>query len=154
MNAYVLVNSEYERTDIERGVLFCRDPVLIYLYELLDSLNDEISVKLGYAKTLAGNVHSRHVLFRAEELDLAVCASVSLHALEALLSVMKHHRSGIELEGSVRNYSCVMPALTLVIVHNEHVIGVVVAEAELCLIGFLLGICGFGYFDLHNIAFL
>ena len=67
------------------------NPVCVYLYKLVQSLQTVVYIKLRYNKTLSGNVHSLEVLFGTEELNVSVGSSVCLHTLEDFLSVVKHH---------------------------------------------------------------
>ena len=59
---------------------------------------------------------------------------------------MQNAGGGLDLDGGVGNDAAVMPALTLVPVHDEHVVGEVLGKAQLALIGGPgLGVCGTGY---------
>ena len=104
------------------------------------------------AQPVVGQVQPGHVLIGAEQNHLAVGGAVGLHALENLLAVMQAHSSRIQGQGSVGDDARVMPALALVVIHQKHVIGKNVAEAQLGGVGrFRLKRCGAFYRDfLHN----
>ena len=90
---------------------------------------------------------SEGVALRAEQLDFVLRGAVGLHALKALLGVVKHHGGGVQGQGAVGHDAGVVPALALVIVHDEHMVGEDFAEAQLALVGGL-GLRGGGFGDL------
>ena len=127
------------------------NPVLVDLHELLDSFNAECLIDLRNAETVVGNVHSCHVLLGTEQLYPAAFGSVSLHALKISLTVVEAHCGRLKRNRAVRNYSCIMPALTLIIVHKEHMVSENFTESQLGFISRLcLRRCCFCDFDLHN----
>lgn len=138
MNTDHGINSEDIRTDIERSALAVRYPVLIDLDKGLDSLNAECLVDLRDAETLVGDIKSRHILIGAEKADAAVGSSVCLESLEVSLAIVQAHRRGIKSYRSIGHDSRVVPAFALVIVHNKHMVGKYLAEAEFCLV---CGLC-------------
>ena len=131
------ISRENERTDIKGSAFDMRNPVLIDLNELVKSLESVLLVDLRDNETLSGDVHSLEVLLGAEELNVAGRGSVSLHALKDLLTIVENHRGRHKLDRTIRHNACVMPALTSVVVHNEHMVGKDMTEAEL---GFVSGL--------------
>ena len=64
---------------------------------------------------------------------------------------MEHHAGGIQLEGCIGDDACIVPALTLGVVHQEHMVGGDLAEAHLGGIdGLLLGGGGSGDLDIQH----
>lgn len=63
---------------------------------------------------------------------------------------MEHHGGGVERKRVIRFDARVVPALTLGIVHDKHVVGVVVAEAQMLLIGLVLRMLGFRDADVKH----
>ena len=49
--------------------------------------------------------------------------------------------SRIEREILIRNYSCIVPTHTLIIIHNEHMIGKILSKAKLIEIGLFFSVC-------------
>ena len=70
-----------------------------------------------------------------------------------LLRVVEHHGSRVQRERAVRDDAGVVPALALGIIHHEHMVGKLLAKAELRLIGgFCFGAGGALDLDLqHNL---
>lgn len=87
-----------------------------------------------------GALHTGGVLFRPEQQHAAIRSTVGFHALKALLRIMKHQRgagsSSREWYGSMRG-EC--PATALGVVHDEHMVRVMVAEARCFSSGFAFG---------------
>jgi hypothetical protein len=88
MNTDHGINSEDERTDIERSALAVRHPILVDLDKSLDSLNAERLVYLRDAEAVIGDIESRHILIGAEKTDAAVGSSVCLESLEVSLAIV------------------------------------------------------------------
>ena len=150
MNANVRINCEYVWSYIKRRTLSGGNPVLVNLNERLDSLYSKFLVNLRNTKSIAGYVHSRHILFRSEKLNRAVCRSVSLEALKNFLRVVQNHSRRIKLKRCVRNNSRIVPALAFVIVHYEHMVCVILTKAKLAFVcRLLLRIGRFRDFDFH-----
>ena len=59
----------------------------------------------------------------------------AIQTLKQLLCIMEHHAGGVHLEGGIGNNAGIMPALIRSIVHQEHVVGRNLTEAQLALIG-------------------
>ena len=55
---------------------------------------------------------------------------------------MEYHGGGAERYILERNYAGIVPSLSLGIIHDEHVVGKVVAETQFVLIGLYFFLCG------------
>ena len=139
-----------EGAQVQRGAELVRDPVRVHLDDLLQALKIDVLGDVRDAHTRRGVVHARNVLRRAEQLDDAVGRAVGLQALEYLLRVVQDVGAGHELNGAVGDYARVVPALALVVIHEEHVVRENLAEAELVGRGLFLGGGGSGYFNFFH----
>ena len=134
--------TEDERSDVESSSGSCGNPVDVFLDDGLDTGKKQVSGKLGDAHSLVGAGHALDVHVGAEDLDLAVGGSVSLHAFEHHLCIVEHTGCGLDLDRLMRNDASVMPALALVPIHAEHMVGEIPCESELGLVlRPLLGMC-------------
>lgn len=86
-----------------------------------------------------GALHTGGVLFRPEQQHAAIRSTVGFHALKALLRIMKHQRGRVQLQGMVRLDARRVPATALGVVHDEHMVRVMVAEARCFSSGFAFG---------------
>ena len=109
-------------------------PVAVHIHQSLDGLNVVLHGDLRDAQTVGGVLHTLCVALGAEQLDGVIRRAVSLHALEDLLCVVEHHGGGIQLEGCVGDDACIVPALTLGVIHNEHMVRKLLAKAQLRLV--------------------
>ena len=123
-----------ERTDVKAGALCVRYPVLIELDDRLDRLNEILYRQARQAHAVVGVDHALCVLVGAEQLDGAVRGAVSLQTLKGLHCVMENHRCGIELERLIRYDASVVPALFLIVVDDQHMIGIMNTETEIALV--------------------
>ena len=128
MHAELRRGGDDERTDVERGIRLGRDPVLFDFDQRLDGGEEVFLRNLRDAQTLGGAVETAGVFDRAEEQDFALFIAVGLHALKNLLCVVEDDRCRRELKIGEGNNARIVPALPLVIVHEEHVIGKILAE--------------------------
>ncbi len=134
----IRIRRENKRTNVQGRALRVRNPILFHLNELFQRTENKFLVDLRNYHSFRGNVHSLEVLVGAEHLNSAVRRAVCLQALEYLLTVVQAHSGGGQRDLAVGYYTRVMPALSRVVVHNEHMIGKNVTEAELGLVG---GLC-------------
>ena len=132
-------------TDVEGGAGGGGDPVLIGVDGGLYRLDEQLLIHEGNAHTLVGAVETLGVHVGTEEVDLAVGGAVGLHALEHHLGVVENAAGGIQADGAVGDDLAVVPALALVVVHDEHVVGEVLAKAQVALIRLGLGMGGAGH---------
>ena len=123
-----------ERTDVKAGALSVRNPVLIELDDRLDCLNEILYRQARQAHTMVGVDHALCVLVGTEQLDGAVRGAVGLQTLKGLHCVMENHRCRIELERLIRYDAGVVPALFLIVVDDQHMIGIMHAETEIALV--------------------
>jgi len=151
VHAQSLHGGDGERPDIQRRALRVGNPVLFNLHDRLDGIHKILHRDGGDAQAFMGVLHPAGVAVGPEQLNLIVAGPIGLHSLEALLSVVKHHGGGIQGDGLIRYDAGIVPALALVIVHDEHMIGEHLAKPQLALIGRLcLGGGGFGDLDLQH----
>ena len=149
MHAHVGIHGDDEGTDVKRGVFAFGDPVLVDGNELFDGADHEFLVKQRDAQALIGHVQTGHVLFGAEQNGFAGrLGMIGLHAFKHFLRIVQAHGGGLQCDRAVGHDAGVDPALALIVVHDEHMVGKVVAEPERRRIGlrFLFG--GEGDFDL------
>ena len=111
------------------------DPILLHFHQGLDGLDEVLHGQRGNAQPLGGVLIPLGVAVRAEQLDLAVGGTIGLHALKDLLCIVQHHAGRVHLERRIGDNAGVVPALTGVIVHYEHVVGKDLTKAQLALVG-------------------
>ena len=99
---------------------------------------------------MVGVDHALCILVGAEQLDGAVWRAVRLHALKGLHCVVENHRCGIKLKRLIGHDAGVMPALFLIVVNDQHVIGIMNAETEVALVRLSLRSCSALCFDLQH----
>ena len=95
-------------------------------------------------------LHAPGVFLRAEQQHAAVRGAVRLHALEALLRVVEHQRGGVQRQRMVRLDAGRVPAAALGVIHDEHMVGVMAAEAQIFFVRLRLRRGGFGNPDLFH----
>ena len=96
----------------------------------------------GDAHAVAGVDAALGVAVGPEQLDGVVGGAVGLQTLKQLLGVVEHHAGRVQGEGLIGDDAGIVPALTLGVVHQEHVVGEDLAKAQL---GLVRGL-GFGIF--------
>ena len=134
VDAQTHIVCEHEGTDIQGSAVRVRHPVTVHIHQSLDGLDVILNRDLGDAQTVSRVLHTLCVALGAEQLDGVIRSAVSLHALEDLLCIVEHDRSGVQREGCVGDDAGVMPALALGIVHNEHMVGELLAKTQLRLV--------------------
>ena len=134
MDTQTHIGSDHEGADIQGSAIGVGHPVLIHLYQRLDGLHKVLHGDIGHTHTVSGVIAALGVAVRAEELNLAFCGTICLQTFEDLLGVVEHYRSRIHLEGLMGNDSGVMPAIVRIIVHDKHMVGKFLAEAQFALI--------------------
>ena len=138
MDADMRIHADDERADVKRCAVLMRNPILIHRNKLFDRVLSEFLVDQRDAETIVGNVQTCHILVGTEQQDPVVRRAVCFHALEYRLPIMQAHRSRIEFQRRIRDNSRIMPALSFVIIHNEHMICEDLAKAQLA---FILRLC-------------
>ncbi len=106
------------------------NPILLKLNEGVKDLESEILVDLRQAETLCGIIHSSDVFERTEESYISVDGPVSLETLKNLGAVVKNACGRVNGEIVERYDPCIVPALVCGIVHDEHMVGKYLTEAE------------------------
>ena len=153
MQAQLCVRAEQERANIERCAGLGGDKALVHLHQRLHRLQRLLRGHHRQAHADTGVLQALHIVPRTEQLHAAVRAAVCLQTLKDLGAVVEHtsgRRQGNILEGDDAG---IVPALFITVVHDEHVVGIVDAEAQLVRGGQLHGVCCFGHADIH-ISFL
>ena len=138
MNSKLNVGRDNKGTNVERRSLFVRHPILLGLDNGAERIDHILLFKLRDAETLVGAVHSLNVLVGTEKLNRAVGRAVRLESLKHLLRIVEDHARGVKRKVLIRHDARVMPALSLVVVHDKHVVGEVLAESEVVPIGLRL----------------
>ena len=154
MNAESAVRSEDEGTDVEASAAACGNPVGINFNECLNSIYEKVGRNLGHAQTLVGFLHTLCVLFGAEEVNRTVCPLISLHAFKNFLCIVQNHAAGVHGDGAVGDNSSVKPTLAFLIVHEEHMVGEMLTEAESGEIGLFFGLSSSGDGKFHFVTLL
>ena len=145
------VQAHHEGADVQGGILRGRHPVLLQLYQLGNTRQGQLLGDLGQGHTGGGVVHAAHVVQGAEQLDGAVSGAVSLQALKDLLSIVEHLGGGVNGQRAIGHDAGIMPALTGIIVHDEHMVGHSLAEHQGGGVGLLLERLGASDLDLFHI---
>ena len=144
------VGAEQEGADIEGGARLGGDEALVHLHQRLYGLQRVLRRNHRKPQTDGGVFHALHVVPGAEQLHLPVGAAVGFQPLKNLGAVVEHAgggRQGDVLEGDDAG---VMPALFIIVVHDEHMVGVVNAEAQLVRGNRFAGMGGFRNADIHK----
>ena len=97
-------------------------------------LPDLLRLGARQAHTMVGVDHALCVLVGTEQLDGAVRGAVGLQTLKGLHCVMENHRCRIELERLIRYDAGVVPALFLIVVNDQHMIGIMNTKAEVAFV--------------------
>ena len=141
-----------------------RHPILFNRNNFLNRLHKILHRQARQAHAVIGVNHALRIFVRPEQLDRTIGRAVGFHALERLHRVMQDHGCRIDLKRLIRYDTRVVPALLLIVVDDQHVIGIIDAEAEAVFIrlglfvgcelffdlqhgGFTLSICFFFYYS-------
>ena len=117
-------------TNVQTGVRLRGYPVLLHFYQSADRFYKVLHRDFRNAQTVMGRGQARTVFVRAEQLYLALGGSVCLQTLKALLCIVEHQCGGIQYQRLIGDNAGVMPALALVIIHDEHMVRKDMAEAQ------------------------
>ena len=98
------------------------DPVALDVDELLDALEKLGGVEGRQANAQSTAAHALHVHHRAEQPDLGIFATVSLHSLKALNCVMENRGGGIHLKWPAGHDVWCLPALGSGPIDVQHVV--------------------------------
>ena len=152
MHAERALGGEHERADIERGLRFGGHPVLVHLDDRLDRLHKHLLREFRHAQPAVGIDHAPGVHLRPEELHLAVRTAIRLEPFEGLLRVVQRDAGRLQRDRTIRNDAGVVPALSGVIVHDKHMIGIVLAKPQILFIRLLLGNCDSFHTNFHVLS--
>ena len=143
-HAQELVGGDDEGADVQARARLGGDPVLVDGHDLLDRLHEVLLGDFGDAQPVVGFIRPLGVHVRPEQVGLAVRAAIGLQALEHRLPIVEHHGRGVQRYLLIGHDAGVVPALALGVIHDKHVVGEDVAEAQLLARGRLrLGRGGF-----------
>ena len=137
MHAEHGIGRYHRGTDIKRGAGLGGDPVLVYHYKLFEVFDGFLDVQSGHAKSCRGTVHASEIVIGTEHSYFAVLVLVRFQTFEDPLSVMQYAGRRIESERLIRHYFGFQPFAVL-IVHDEHMVGKILSETELRIIGLSL----------------
>jgi len=153
VHAQAHIVCKHEGTDVQGSTIGVRHPVTVHIHQSLHSLDVIFHGDLGDAQTVGRILETLCVAVRAEQLDGVIRSPVSLHALEDLLSIVEHDGSRVQLKGAVGDDAGIVPALALGVVHHEHMVGELLAKAQVVLVRLLLGRSGTGDLDIQHDKF-
>lgn len=149
MHSEERLRTEHERTDVERSAGRGGDPLLFQLDQFAESVENDVYVELRHAQSFRASVHADEVVAGTEHRDLALRVLVRLQPLEYALTVMQRAARGRDAEVVVGDDLGFAPAaLCRVVLHDEHVVGEVLSEAELREVGLLFPF--FDHSDFHS----
>jgi hypothetical protein len=132
---------DHRGPDVERRTDRRRDPLAVDVDQGRPRLQDQVGIDGRDAHALGRPVEPGDVLVGTEQPDLAVPAAEPLQALEERLAVVQDGGRRIERERSVGLDPGVVPALLLLEVRDEHVIGEHVAEGQVLVLRPVLPLC-------------
>ena len=127
-----------------------RNPILFHRDEFFQTLETQLLRQLRNDQTLVGTVQTLEVFVRTEQLYAAVGTAVCLQTLEYGLTVVQAHCRRAEGDVTIGHNHRIVPALTLIVGHYQHVVCEDMAEAQLALIlGFFFRTSRQLFFDFH-----
>jgi hypothetical protein len=141
------VAGEDEGAYVQGSAGLMGDPIRVDGDEFPERHHENVFRDMGDAELVRGIVHAGDVLAGAEELDFARRSAVGLQALKDLLGVVEDDGAGRKLKRAVRNDPEIVPALSLVVIHEEHVIGKNFSEPQFIRSGCIRRVCCFDDFD-------
>ena len=136
--------------DVQGGAGGRGNPVLVHGDNGLHRLDVVLLRNPGDAEAVVGVVGPLGIHVRAEKVVGPIIPLVGLQALEYLLRVVQDVGAGHEFNGTVGDDARVVPALALVVIHEEHMVGENLAEAELVGRGLFFGGGGPCYFNFFH----
>ena len=102
--------------------------------QLADGVEEEGLVHLGHAHPYGAAIEAPYVVAGAKKGIAAVVAAKSLESLEYLLGVVQHRTGGIEGKRAIGLDARRVPAALGGILHNQHAVGELLAEAKLAFV--------------------
>ena len=131
MHAQGDLGGDHERTQVQRGLAARgRDPILVDLGDLAQGLDELIHRQLRHSHALGRVGHAIGVGLRTERGNGAIRLAVGLDALEDGLAVVENIGSRVHAKRRVRAHLSVVPAVLLVPVNGDHVVGEVLTKAR------------------------
>ena len=135
VNAQHHIRRDHRRADIQRSARRARHPIRIDLQQRGQTRQRLLHVDLRHAHALGRAIHALKVVARTEEIQTAVLAAIALHAFKDFLRIVEHGAGRIHHKRAIGHHTGIMPAASLFIIHDEHMIGKDLAKAEF---GFIL----------------
>ena len=142
------IGGDHKGADIEGSARLVGHPVGVHLHQSLDRLYEQLLGDRRNAQAVTGVGHTPGVVGGPEELYAAVGSPIGLQPFKDLLGIVEHHGGGVQHKGAIGNDAGVVPALSGVIVEQEHVIGKNLAKPQSFGVGLFLELGGALDFDL------
>ena len=130
MHAEERFGGDHGGADIERGAGHRRHPALVDLHQGADRFLHHRGVDFRDAQIVGGFVEAPGMVRRAKQADLAILAAEGFQAVEDRLAVVQHAGGGIQRERRVWLDAGIVPALPVLVVHQEHVVGEDLSECQ------------------------
>ena len=144
------IHCKNKRTNVQGCALCVGNPVLFHRDEFLQALETQLFRQFRNNQTLVGAVQTLEVFVRAEQLYTAVSTAISLQTLENSLTVVQAHCRRAEGNVAVRHNYRIVPALSLIIGHYQHMVSEDMTESQLALVlGFFFRTSRQLFFDFH-----
>ena len=125
-----VLGCDHHRADVKRCAGILRRPRMLEPDQFGDRLHMFLDVHAGHGHALGGAVEALRILFRAEQVKVAVRTHVGLGSLEYHLATMEHFSGGIDRQRPVGADGCIVPALLGGVVAGEHAGREVTSEPE------------------------
>ena len=125
------LGGDHEGAEIQAAFRRRRHPFVVDRDQLAQRLGELGHRQLRQGQARGGTLQARAVGVGAEGPDRAVGMPVGLDAFEDFLAVMQHRRGRIQRQRAVGAHLRVVPAIRLVPLDGDHVVGEMLAEADL-----------------------
>ena len=133
-NAQERVNCNDKRTNIQGSTFQMRYPILFHFQQFHQALHAQFYRQFRNDQTFIGTVQTLKVFFRTEQLNFIIGSPISLQAFKYSLTIMEAHCCRTQADVIIRNNFRVVPALTFVIRHNQHMVGKDMTKAQFAFI--------------------
>ena len=145
-----LIVAKHKRAQIKRGAKRVGNPLFFQFYKCGQDLQRLILVKQRQAHSFGRAVETTDIFHRAEELNTAIGAAIGLQSLKDLGTIVQNGRGGVQLDLSTGNDAGILPALAVLIFHDEHMVRKNLAKAKRILGGHAFWLCCVRDLDFHN----
>ena len=141
MHTQADIHGDHGGANVKGSAVQMRNPCFLNTDQLLQAFQGSFLIQGGHAHALCAAGHAGEVGLGTEELQTAVSTTIAFGSFKNGLAVMENHGGRIQRKISVGYDAGVVPADTLFIVHQEHMVGKNPAETEGRLVrGFLFEI--------------